>query len=80
MNTITSKNVEDSSDTNCSKKTGERNRKYETTHPKQRTSRLPCKVSPVCDIVEQSKENTLKLLSLKREKKQKEDIEQGKHF
>ena len=77
MDTITSKNVQDSLDTNCSNSADERNRKYETTHPEQRNSRLPCKVSPVFYLVKQSKENSLKLLSLKREQKRKEGIEQG---
>ena len=77
MDTITSKNVQDSLDTNCSNSADERNRKYETTHPEQRNSRLPCKVSPVFYLVKQSKENSLKLLSLKREQKRKEGIDQG---
>ena len=77
MDTITSKNVQDFLDTNCSNSADERNRKYETTHPEQRNSRLPCKVSPVFYLVKQSKENSLKLLSLKREQKRKEGIEQG---
>ena len=77
MDTITSKNVQDSLDTNCSNSADERNRKYETTHSEQRNSRLPCKVSPVFYLVKQSKENSLKLLSLKREQKRKEGIEQG---
>ena len=77
MDTITSKDVQDSLDTNCSNSADERNRKYETTHPEQRNSRLPCKVSPVFYLVKQSKENSLKLLSLKREQKRKEGIEQG---
>ena len=80
MDTINSKDVQDTLDTNCSNRRDDKNRKYETTHPKQRTSRLPCKVSPVHDLVKQSKENSLKLLSLKREQKRKEDIEKGKHF
>ena len=77
MDTITSKNVQDFLDTNCSNSADERNRKYETTHPEQRNSRLPCKVSLVFYLVKQSKENSLKLLSLKREQKRKEGIEQG---
>ena len=71
MDTITSL------DANCSYRDNERNRKYETTHPEQKSS---SKVSLVYDFVKQSKENFLKLLSLKREQKRKEDIEKGKHF
>ena len=73
MDTSTSKDVQDLL-------ADERKRKYETTHLEQRNSRLPCKVSPVHDLVKQSKENSLKLLSLKREQKRKEDIEKGKNF
>ena len=80
MNTIASKDVQDSSDTNCSIRTDERNRKHKTTHPEQRNSRVHCKVSPVYDLVKQSRENSLKLLSLKREQKRKEDIEKGIMF
>ena len=80
MDTITSKDVEDSLDTNCSIRTDERNGKYETTHPELRNSRLICKISPVYDLVKHSRENSLKLLSLKREQKRKEDIEKGIMF
>ena len=71
---------ENLSDTNCSNRTNERKRKFVTTYPEQRNSKLLCKVSPVCDLVEQSRENSLKLLSLKREQKRKEDIEKGIMF
>ena len=77
MDKINSKEVQNSLDTNCSNRADEINRIYETTHPEQRNSRLPCKVSPVFYLVKQSKENSLKLLSLKREQKRKEGIEQG---
>ena len=80
MDKINLKDVQDLLDTNCTIKTDYRNIKYETTHPEQRNIKLLCEDSPVYDLVKQSKKNTLKLLSLKREKKQKEDIEQGKHF
>ena len=80
MDTITSKDVEDLSDTNCFIRTDERNRKNETTHPELRNSRVNCEVSPVYDLVKQSRENSLKLLSLKREQKRKEDIKRGKIF
>ena len=70
----------DSSDTNCSNRIDEINRKFVTTHPEQRNSRLPCKVSPVFDLVKESKENSLKLLKSKRKQKQKEDIEKGKNI
>ena len=80
MDTITSKDVQDSLDTNCSNSADERNRKYETTHPEQRNSRLPCKVSPVFDLVKQSRKNSLKLLNIKRKQKRKENIEKGKIF
>ena len=69
---------EDSSDTNCSNRIDERNRKFVTTHPEQRNSILLCKNSPVFDLVKQSKENTLNLLNIKRKQKGKKYIVQGK--
>ena len=80
MDTITSKDVEDLSDTNCFIRTDERNRKNETTHPELRNSRVNCEVSPVYDLVKQSREKSLKLLDIKRKQKRKKDIEQGKIF
>ena len=80
MNKTTSKDVQESFGTNCSNRTDETNRNYEITHYEQRKSKLPCKVSPVCDLVKQSRKNSSKLLSLKREQKRKKDGEQGKNF
>ena len=80
MDTITSKDVQDSLETNCSNRTKERDRKYETTHPEQRNSKLLCKDSLVYDLVKQTKENTFNLLNMKRKQKQKQDFEQGKIF
>ena len=80
MDKINSKEVQNSLDTNCSNRADEINRIYEATYPEQRNSKLLCKVSPVCDLVEQSRENSLKLLSLKHERKRKEDIEKGIMF
>ena len=78
MDTITSKDVQDSLETNCSNRTKERDRKYETTHPEQRNSKLLCKKSPVFDLVKQSKENTLNLLNIKRKQKGKKYLVKGK--
>ena len=64
MDKINSKEVQNSLDTNCSNRADEINRIYETTHPEQRNSRLPCKGSPIYDLVKQSRENTLKLLNI----------------
>ena len=72
------KDVQDSLDTNCTIRTDERKRKYETTQTEQRNSKLFCKDSPGFDLVKQSKENTLNLLNIKIKQKQKKDIEQGK--
>ena len=69
---------EDLSDTNCSNRTNERKRKFVTTYPEQRNSKLLCKISPVFDLVEQSKENTFNLLKIKRRQKQKDYIVKGK--
>ena len=80
MDTITSKDVQESLDTNCSNRADERKRKYKTTHLEQKNSRLLCEDHPVYDLVEQSRKNSLKLLSIKREQKQKEDIEIGTIF
>ena len=80
MDSITSKDVQDALETNCSNRADERNRKFETTYPEQRNSKLLCKDSLVYDLVKQGRENSLKLLSLKREQKQKEIIVQGKIF
>ena len=80
MDTITSKDVQDSLETNCSNRADEINRKYETTHPEQRNIKLLCKVSPGFDLVKQSRENSLKLLSLKREQIRKEGTKKGKIF
>ena len=80
MDKITSKNIQDSLDTKCSNRADERNRKYETTHPEQRNSILLCKDSLVYDLVKQSRENSLKLLSLKREQIRKEGTKKGKIF
>ena len=80
MDKITSKDVQDSLDTNCSFRADEINRKYETTHPEQRNSKLHCQVSSVYDLVKKSRENSLKLLNIKRKQKRKEDIKKGKIF
>ena len=69
---------EDLSDTNCSNRIDERNRKFVTTHPEQRNSILLCKNSPVFDLVKESKENTLNFLNIKRKLKRRDYIEQGK--
>ena len=74
------KNVHDFLDKNCLNRTDNRKRKNETTHLKQRNSKLPCKDFPVFDLVKQSKENTFNLLNIKRKEKQKKDIKQGKIF
>ena len=80
MDTITSKDVRNSLETNCSNRANEINRKYETTHPEQRNSILLCKDSLVYDLVKQGRENSLKLLSLKREQIRKEGTKKGKIF
>ena len=80
MNTITSKNVQDSLGTNCSIRADERNRKYETAHPQQSNSRLLCKDSLVYDLVKQCRKNSLKLLNLKPERILKEDFGKSKIF
>ena len=77
---INSKEVQNSFDANSSSRTDDRKRKYETTHPEQRSSRLPCKLSSVYDIVKHSKDNSLKLLNIIRKQKRKNDTEQGKIF
>ena len=64
MDKIISKDVKNSLDANCSSRTDKRERKYETSYPKQRNSKLPCKDSSVFDLVKQSKENTLNCLNI----------------
>ena len=57
-----------------------KDRKDETTHPEQRISRLPCKVSLVFDLVKQCKTNSFNLFKLKRKQTRKENIERGNFF
>ena len=68
----------DSSDTNCSNRIDEINRKFVTTHPEQRNSKLPLEDSPVYDLVKQCKDNTFNLFNIKRKQKRKDYIVQGK--
>ena len=77
MDKINSKDVHALLDKNCFNRTDKRKRKNETTHFKQRNSKLPCKDFPVFDLVKQSKENTFNLLNIKRKEKRKEDIVRG---
>ena len=78
MDKIISKDDKKSVYANCSNRTKKRKRKYETTYPEQRNSKLPCKDPLVIDLVKQSKENTFNLLNIKRKQKQKKEIVQGK--
>ena len=80
MDTITSKAVHDSLDTNCCNRADEKNRIYETTHLEQRYSKSTCKDSLVYNLVEQSKKNSFNLLKIKRNQIRNENIEQGKTF
>ena len=80
MDKITSKDVQDSLDTNCFNITDDRKRKCETTHLEQRYNKLLCKDSPAYNLVEQCKENSFNLLNFERKQIRKENIEQGKKF
>ena len=80
MGNITSKDVQDSLDTNYSNRADERKRKNETTHPELKYIKLPCKDSQVYDLVKQCKTNSFNLLNLKRKQIRKENIERGKFF
>ena len=70
MDKINSKEVNVSLNENCSNITDDRKRKNEITLQEQRSSKLPCKDSPVNDLVTQSKENSFNLLNSKRKPKQ----------
>ena len=58
MGNITAKAVQESLEKNCSNRTNARIRKYKTTHPEQKKSRLPYKLPSFYDIVKQSRENS----------------------
>ena len=77
MDKINSKEVNVSLNENCSNITDDRKRKNGITLQEQRGSKLPCKDSPVYDLVKQSKENSFNLLNLKRKPKRKQDFGQG---
>ena len=77
MDKINSKEVKVSLNENCSYITDDRKRKNGITLQEQRSSKLPCKDSPVYDLVKQSKKHSFSLLNLKRKQKRKQDFEQG---
>ena len=80
MDTITSKDVQNSLDSNFPNRSDERNKKHETTHLKLKYSKLPYKDSQAYDLVVQCKENSFSLLNCKRKAIRKEEIKQGKIF
>ena len=78
MDKINLKEVKIFLNENCFNTIDDRKRKNGITLQEQRNSKLPCKDSPVYDLVQQSKENSFNLLNLKRKPKRKLDFKQGR--